>query len=61
MGVIVVKLPSDQMLDHLDKVVARLVKSILPKLVPRWYLGGVLAPTSKYSILSEIPVAGKAR
>ncbi len=31
MGVIVVKLPSDQMLDHLDKVVVRLVKSMLPK------------------------------
>jgi hypothetical protein len=47
MGVIVVKLPSDQMLDHLDKVVVRLVKSIWPKVIPRWYLGGVLAPTSK--------------
>jgi hypothetical protein len=33
MGVIVVKLPSDQMIDQFDKVVVRLV--------------GVLAPTSK--------------
>jgi hypothetical protein len=41
MGVIVVKFSSDQMFDHLDKVVVRLAKSILPKGSNfRWSLGG---------------------